>query len=96
MEARENHCFFRSVFRLNSHLCILLERADGAEALLAQAKRLERGALEAQKVPRRLRQRKRRNDHREWFVMSVKGKKKKSLPRLSFSTAFHFFLSRLL
>ena len=39
-----------------SHLGILLERADGAEALLAQAKRLERGALEAQKVPRDQRQ----------------------------------------
>jgi hypothetical protein len=83
-EAGKNNAFQIAALILSPlpYLGILLERADGAEALLAQAERLERGALKAQKVPRG--QREALRDHLEKKNKTV-GKKNDGPSVLSLS-----------
>lgn len=86
-EAGKNNAFQIAALILSPlpYLGILLERADGAEALLAQAERLERGALKAQKVPRG--QREALRDHLEKKKKTVGKKKRWPVCPLSFNSS---------
>jgi hypothetical protein len=86
-EAGKNNAFQIAALILSPlpYLGILLERADGAEALLAQAERLERGALKAQKVPRG--QREALRDHLEKKKKTVGKKKRWPVRPLSFNSS---------